>query len=67
MKRRGWGTRVAWSVEHPTLDFSSGHDLTAQEFEPCTGSVLVAWSLLGILSPSLSLSLPHLFFLSQNR
>ena len=28
------GTWVAQSVKHPTLDFSSGHDLTAHENEP---------------------------------
>ena len=26
---------MAQSVEHPTLGFSSGHDLTVREFEPC--------------------------------
>ena len=28
------GTWVAQSVEHPTLDFGSGRDLTVREFEP---------------------------------
>ena len=30
-----WGTWVAQFVERPTLNFSSGHDLTVGEFEPC--------------------------------
>ena len=38
-----WGTWVAQSVRHPTIDFSSGHDLTVCEMEPhirlCTDSV----------------------------
>ena len=28
------GAWVAQVVKHPTLDFSSGHDLTVREFEP---------------------------------
>ena len=58
-----WDTRVAQSVKPLTLDFSSGHDLTDCEFEPCKGlradSVDPAWD---SLSPSLSLflSLPPL-------
>ena len=28
------GTWVAESVKHPTLDFSSGHDLTVHELKP---------------------------------
>ena len=28
------GAWAAQSAEHPTLDFSSGHDLTVREFEP---------------------------------
>ena len=49
---------MAQSVEGPTLDFGSGHDVTVCGFEPHMGSVLTAQSLLGILSlcPSLSLS-----------
>ena len=31
MLRRTW---EAQSVKHPTLDFSSGHDLAVQEIEP---------------------------------
>ena len=46
-------------VGHPTLDFSSGHDLVVGEIEPlvglCPDSVEPAWD---SLSPSLSLSLP---------
>ena len=30
------GAWVAESVDCPTLDFGSGHDLTAYEIEPCT-------------------------------
>ena len=44
------GTWVAQSVERPTLDFGSGHDLTVIRSSPASGSVLTAWSLLGILS-----------------
>ena len=32
-----WGTRVAQSVKHPTLDFSSSHDLMVWQFEPYVG------------------------------
>ena len=28
---------MAQLVKHPTLDVSSGHDLTAHEFKPCIG------------------------------
>ena len=35
---RNWGAWVAQSVKHLTLDFGSGHDLTAQEFESRLGS-----------------------------
>ena len=46
-----WG---AWSLEHLTLDLSSGHDVTVREFEPrirlCAVSVDPAWD---SLSPSL--------------
>ena len=37
-----------------TLDFSSGHDLMVCEISPTSGSALIARSLLGIPSPSLS-------------
>ena len=52
-------TWVTQLVKHLTLDFSSGHDLTVGEFEPCiwlcAGGAQPAW----ILSP-LSLSAPSL-------
>ena len=52
---------MAQSVKHPTLDFSSGRDLTARGFEPliwlCADSAEPAWN---SLSLSLSLPLPHL-------
>ena len=52
---------MAQLVKHLTLAFSSGHDLTVRGFKPrfglCADST---WSLLGILSPSLSLPLPPL-------
>ena len=54
------GTWVAQSVECLTLDFGSGHDLMVVRSSPTSGSILTAWSLLGILSLSLSLSLPLL-------
>ena len=47
------GCWVAQLVKHPTLDFSSGHDLTVHEFKPHVG----IWSLLGIISLSLSLKI----------
>ena len=58
---------MAQSVKHPTLEFGSGHDLTAHEIEPhielCTDSMNPAWD---SLSPSLSASpqLMHLYSLS---
>ena len=48
--------------KHPTLDSGSGHDLMAHEFEPCLGSVLTEWRLLGMLS--LGPSLAGIFLLS---
>ena len=55
-----WGTQVTQSVKCPTLDFSSGHDVTVHGFEPhvrlCADSAEPAW---GSLSPSLSPSLPY--------
>ena len=45
-------------VEHLTLDFGSGHDLKGMGLSPVSGSVLIAQSLLGILSLPLSLPLP---------
>ena len=67
------GTWVAQTVECSTLGFGSGHDLTVRGFGPTLGSVLTAWSLLGILSlslslsPSLSLALPHLYSLCLSK
>ena len=50
------GTWVAQEVKPPTLDFSSGYDLTVHEFEPhvglCTDGAEPAWD---SLFPSLSL------------
>ena len=54
-----WGTWVAQSVKHQTLDFGSGHDLTVCGFEPCIG--LYAVSMLGIVS-SLPLKINEYFF-----
>ena len=50
---------MAQSGRCPTLGFGSGHGLTVREFEPLSGSMLLVWSLPGILplSPSLLLSL----------
>ena len=41
-KRTGkfWGAWVAWLVKHPTLGFSSGHDLMVVGLSPFLGSVL---------------------------
>ena len=50
------GTKVAQLVEHPTLDFSSGHDPRVVGSSPALGS---AWSLLQILSPSAPLPGSH--------
>ena len=57
---------MAESVGHLTLDFSSGHDLAVQEFEPCmgphAGSVESAWD---SFSPSLCPSPAHALSLSK--
>ena len=57
------GTRVAQSIQLPTLDFSSGHVLTVREFKAhvrhCTDSVKPAWD-------SVSLSTPPLLVLSPS-
>ena len=47
---------MAQSVKGRTLDLGSGHDLTAG-LSLSLGSMLTAWSLLGILSLPLSLPL----------
>ena len=44
-----WGTWVAELVERPTLDFSSGHDLTACGIEPCV-STESAWDAVSVFS-----------------
>ena len=47
-----WG---AQSVEHPALDFSSGHELTVREIEPRVGLCVDSSEPAGdSLSPSLS-------------
>ena len=63
--RRCWGPRGAQSVKPPTLDFSSGHDLTIVGWSPTLGPALTVWSLLGILSLPLSLPLPSSLSLSK--
>ena len=55
---------MAQSVKHLTLDFGSDHDLTVHEFR-ASGSVLTAWSLLGILCLPLSLPLHYSHSLSK--
>ena len=49
---------MAHLVKPPTLDLSSGHDLTLPEFEA---------HMLGILSPSFSVPLPHVHVLSLSK
>ena len=66
------GTWVALSVECPTLDFGSGHDLVAGEFGPCVrlraDSAEHAWdSLSSTLSLSLPLSHSHVYSLKINK
>ena len=61
------GAWVAQLVKHPTLDFRSGYYLMVCWFEPPSGSVLTARSLLGVLSLSLSLFAPPLLARSQNK
>ena len=39
-KNKRWGSRVAQSVKHPTLDLSSGPDLRVMSSSPALGSVL---------------------------
>ena len=61
---------MAQSIEHPALDFGSGHDLTYScEMEPrvrlCVDSVDPAWD---SVSLSLSASIPaQALSLSQNK
>ena len=60
---------MAQLVEHLALDFGSGGDLTVGRLSPVSSSFLTAWSLLGILSHLLSLSLPcsHTHSLKTNK
>ena len=59
---------MALLIKHPTLDFSSGHDLAVREFEPGFGlyadSVEPAWD---PLSPCLSAPPLLVLVLSQNK
>ena len=50
------------SVEHPTLDFASGHDPRVVGSSPMPGTVLSVG--LEILYPSSSVPFPHSLFLS---
>ena len=55
------GAWVAQSIKRPTLDFSSGHDLTIRELEPhiqlCADSTEPAWDSLLSAPPLLALCL----------
>ena len=65
VRRGAW---VAQSVKCLTLGFGSGHDLAVRGFEPCNG--LCADSMepaRDSLSCCLSLALPDLYSLSQNK
>ena len=59
LEKGSWGSWVAQSVKHQTLDFGSGHDLEVCDFKPriglCTDSEEPPWD-----SVSLSLSAPPL-------
>ena len=63
-----WDAWVAQSIEHLTLDFSSGHDLMGREFEPriglCADHTEPAWD---SFSPSLSASLLLMLTLSLSK
>ena len=54
------GAWMAQSIEHLTLDFSSGHDLTVMGWSLPLGSVLNMKPAWDSLSPFLSLPLPSL-------
>ena len=62
---------MAQSLKHPTLDFSSGHDVMVQELEPHVGLGTVSeksgWDSLSSLCPSHTLSLSLSLFHSQNK
>ena len=55
-KKETWGTWMAQSVEHPTLDFGSGHDLRVLGSSPTSNSMLSGESAPDSLSSSLSAS-----------
>ena len=67
-ERKRCGTWVAQLVEHPIPDFGSGCDLLVDEFKAqvglCADSMEPAWD---SLSSPLSLLLPRLHSLSQNK
>lgn len=50
------------SIKHPTLDLSSGHDVTVPEFEPMLSYALMVLSLLRILVLLSAPPLPVLAF-----
>ena len=56
---------MAQLVEHPTLDFGSGHDLVVRGLSPTSSSALTVQSVLGILSLPASLSLSLSLSLSK--
>ena len=62
------GTWVAQLVEHLTIDFGSGHDLTVHEFKPCSGlcadNVELAWD---SVFPAVSAPPPLLLCLKINK
>ena len=62
-----WGAWVAQLVKCPTLDFSSGHDLTVVRSSPTLGSMLSMGPAWDPLSPSRSAPLFHSHTLSQNK
>ena len=65
LKLQGWGTWVAQSVKHLTLDLGSGHDLTVHEFEPCVQLFAdSAEPAKNSLSPSLPLPCSHVWAFS---
>ena len=66
-----WGAWIAQLVRHPTIDFSSGHELTVREFQPhvglCADSVESAWDSLSLCpSPSFSLKINKLYQKNHN-
>ena len=53
---------MAQSVKHPTLDFSSGHDLQVMGWGPTMGSMLSVEPVWDSVSLSLSVPSPPLTF-----